>query len=132
MGYLCRISILGYVLKSYPDYQKISLHILSYPIISLHILSYPIISSGANSQMVEAMNLTSTIVHSASCCASELDTVDLRCNYLMGTQVKSPFTRLLAPTSLGNDCTWTVDMGLSTDYDTVATTGENDALTNNN
>ena len=51
MGYLCRISILGYDLKSYPDYQKISLHILSYPIISFHILSYPIISSGANSQM---------------------------------------------------------------------------------
>ena len=51
MESLFRISILGYVLKSYPDYQKISLHILSYPFVSLHILSYPIISSGANSQM---------------------------------------------------------------------------------
>ncbi len=51
MGYLNRISFLGYNLKSYPDYQKISYNILSYPIISFHILSYPKISSGANSQM---------------------------------------------------------------------------------
>ena len=52
MGYLVRISFLGYNLKSYPDYHKISYNILSYPIISYHILSYPKISSGANSQMV--------------------------------------------------------------------------------
>jgi hypothetical protein len=51
MGYPVRISFLGYNLKSYPDYQKISYNILSYPIISYHILSYPKISSGANSQM---------------------------------------------------------------------------------
>ena len=51
MGYLVRISFLGYNLKSYPDYHKISYNILSYPIISCHILSYPKISSGANSQM---------------------------------------------------------------------------------
>ena len=51
MGYLVRISFLGYNLKSYPDYHKISYNILSYPIISFHILSYPKISSGANSQM---------------------------------------------------------------------------------
>ena len=51
MGYLVRISFLGYNLKSYPDYHKISYNILSYPIISYHILSYPKISSGANSQM---------------------------------------------------------------------------------
>ena len=53
MGYLFRISFLGYNLKSYPDYHKISYNILSYPIISFHILSYPKISSGANSQMVD-------------------------------------------------------------------------------
>jgi hypothetical protein len=52
MGYLVRISFLGYNLKSYPDYHKISYNILSYPIISFHILSYPKISSGANSQML--------------------------------------------------------------------------------
>ncbi len=51
MGYLVRISFLGYNIKSYPDYQKISYNILSYPIISFHILSYPKISSGANFQM---------------------------------------------------------------------------------
>ena len=51
MGYLVRISFLGYNLKSYPDYHKISYNILSYPIISYHILSYPKISSRANSQM---------------------------------------------------------------------------------
>ena len=51
MGYLVRISFLGYNLKSYPDYQKISYNILSYPIISFHILKYPKISAGANSQM---------------------------------------------------------------------------------
>ena len=44
MGYLVRISFLGYNLKSYPDYHKISYNILSYPIISFHILSYPFIS----------------------------------------------------------------------------------------
>ncbi len=55
MGYLFRISFLGYVLKSYSDYQKISYYILSYPVISFHILSYPIISSGANSQMLGAL-----------------------------------------------------------------------------
>ena len=42
MGYLFRISFLGYNLKSYPDYQKIS----------YHILKYPKISAGANSQMM--------------------------------------------------------------------------------
>ena len=52
MGYLVRISFLGYNLKSYPDYHKISYNILSYPIISFHILTYPEISLGANSQMV--------------------------------------------------------------------------------
>ncbi len=51
MGYLFRVSFLGYNLKSYPDYQKISYHILSCPIISSHILKYPKISAGANSQM---------------------------------------------------------------------------------
>ena len=54
MGYLVRISFLGYNLKSYPDYHKISYNILSYPIISFHILSYPKISAGANSQMSHA------------------------------------------------------------------------------
>ena len=38
MGYLVRISFLGYNLKSYPDYHKISYNILSYPIISFNIL----------------------------------------------------------------------------------------------
>ena len=52
MGYLFRISFLGYNLKSYPDFQKISYNILSYPIISYHIHKYPKISAGANSQMV--------------------------------------------------------------------------------
>jgi hypothetical protein len=51
MGYLIRISFLGYNLKSYPDYQKISYNILSYPFIPFHIHSYPKISAGANSQM---------------------------------------------------------------------------------
>ena len=81
MGYLVRISFLGYNLKSYPDYHKISYNILSYPIISFHILSYPKISSGANSQMDGSSNefrevgiesrgpLQSTCAHrsSASC-----------------------------------------------------------------
>ena len=60
MGYLVRISFLGYNLKSYPDYHKISYNILSYPIISYHILSYPKISSGANSQMQAVPCSTST------------------------------------------------------------------------
>ncbi len=51
LGYLNWISILGYDFQSYPNYQKISLNILTYPYISYHILSYPKISSGANSQM---------------------------------------------------------------------------------
>jgi len=51
MGYLFRISFLGYNLKSYPDFQKISFNIQSYPIISFHIYIYPKISAGANSQM---------------------------------------------------------------------------------
>ena len=44
---------MGYILKSYSDYLKISYHILTYPIImiSIHILSYPKISAGANFQM---------------------------------------------------------------------------------
>jgi hypothetical protein len=51
LGYLGWISFLGYDLHSYPNSQRISLHILTYPYISLHILSYPKISSGASSQM---------------------------------------------------------------------------------
>ncbi len=51
LGYLNRISFLGYDFQSYPNSQKISLNILTYPYISLYILSYPKISSGANSQM---------------------------------------------------------------------------------
>ena len=51
MGYLFRISFLGYNLKSYPDFQKISYNILSYRDISFHIHKYPKISAGANSQM---------------------------------------------------------------------------------
>ena len=62
MGYLVRISFLGYNLKSYPDYHKISYNILSYPIISFHILSYPKISSGANSQM-EASSAMKVLQH---------------------------------------------------------------------
>jgi hypothetical protein len=42
---------LGYDLHLYPNSQKISNHILTYPYISLHIFAYPKISSGANSQM---------------------------------------------------------------------------------
>ena len=41
MGYHFRISFLGNNLKSYPDHQKISYNILSYPILSFHILRYP-------------------------------------------------------------------------------------------
>ncbi len=54
MGYRAGISFLGYNLKSYPDYHKISYNILSYPIRSFHILKYPKLSAGANSQMVTA------------------------------------------------------------------------------
>ena len=67
MGYLVRISFLGYNLKSYPDYHKISYNILSYPIISFHILSYPKISSGANSQMTAAMCTCKSRHYSAAC-----------------------------------------------------------------
>ncbi len=52
LGYLNWISFLGYDFQLYPNSQKISLNILTYPYISLHILSYPKISSGANSQMI--------------------------------------------------------------------------------
>ncbi len=51
LGYLNWISFLGYDFQSYPNSQKISLNILTYPYISYHILSCPKISSGANSQM---------------------------------------------------------------------------------
>ncbi len=51
LGYLNGISFLGYDFQSYPNSQKISLHILRYPFISYHIPTYPKISSGANSQM---------------------------------------------------------------------------------
>ncbi len=51
LGYLDWISFLGYDFQSYPNSQKISLDILTYPYTSYHILSYPKISSGANSQM---------------------------------------------------------------------------------
>ncbi len=50
LGYLNGISFLGYDFQSYPNSQKISLNILTYPIISYHIPTYPKISSGANSQ----------------------------------------------------------------------------------
>jgi hypothetical protein len=53
LGYLDWTSFLGYDLPSYPHSQKISCHILAYPVISLHILSYPKISSGANSQVCD-------------------------------------------------------------------------------
>ncbi len=51
LGHLDWISFLGYDLHSYPNSQKISCHVLTYPYISLHILAYPKISSWANSQM---------------------------------------------------------------------------------
>ena len=51
LGYLNGISFLGYDFQSYPNSQKISLHILRYPFVSYHIPTYPKISSGANSQM---------------------------------------------------------------------------------
>jgi hypothetical protein len=51
LGYLNGISFMGYDFQSYPNSQKISLNILSYPFISYHIPTYPKISSGANSQM---------------------------------------------------------------------------------
>ena len=51
LGYLNGISFLGYNFQSYPNSQKISLNILTYPYISYHIPTYPKISSGANSQM---------------------------------------------------------------------------------
>jgi hypothetical protein len=51
LGYLNEISFLGYDFQSYPNSQKISLNILTYPYISYHIPKYPKISSGANSQM---------------------------------------------------------------------------------
>jgi len=51
LGYLNGISFLGYDFQSYPNSQKISLNILTYPFISYHIPTYPKISSGANSQM---------------------------------------------------------------------------------
>ena len=55
LGYLNWISFLGYDFQSYPNSQKISLNILTYPIISYHILSYPKISLGANSQVDSAV-----------------------------------------------------------------------------
>ena len=57
LGYLNGISFLGYDFQSYPNSQKISLNILSYPFISYHIPTYPKISSGANSQMPCLWNL---------------------------------------------------------------------------
>jgi hypothetical protein len=51
LGYLNGISFMGYDFQSYPNSQKISLSILTYPNISYHIPTYPKISSGANSQM---------------------------------------------------------------------------------
>ena len=53
LGYLNGISFLGYDFQSYPNSQKISLNILTYPFISYHIPTYPKISSGANSQMIK-------------------------------------------------------------------------------
>ncbi len=44
-------NLLGYDFQSYPNSQKISHHILTYPFISYHIPTYRKISSGANSQM---------------------------------------------------------------------------------
>jgi hypothetical protein len=55
LGYLNGISFLGYDFQSYPNSQKISLHILTYPFISYHIPTYPKISSGANSQMADGV-----------------------------------------------------------------------------
>ncbi len=46
LGYLNGISCLGYDFQSYPNSQKISLNILTYPYISYHIPTYPKISSG--------------------------------------------------------------------------------------
>jgi hypothetical protein len=54
LGYLNGISFLGYDFQSYPNSQKISHHILTYPFISYHIPTYSKISSGANSQMSAA------------------------------------------------------------------------------
>jgi hypothetical protein len=50
MGYLFWDMISNHI-QSYPNSQKISLNILTYPYISYHIPTYPRISSGANSQM---------------------------------------------------------------------------------
>ncbi len=61
LGYLNWISFLGYDFQSYPNSQKISLHILAYPYISYHILSYPKISSGANSQMTSQVQVARTV-----------------------------------------------------------------------
>jgi hypothetical protein len=44
LGYLNGISFLGYDFQSYPNSQKISLHILRYPFVSYHIPTYPKIS----------------------------------------------------------------------------------------
>ncbi len=68
LGYLNWISFLGYDFQSYPNSQKISLSILTYPIISYHILSYPKISWNilrANSQMstdVALLQLSSSVL----------------------------------------------------------------------
>jgi hypothetical protein len=58
LGYLNGISFLGYDFQSYPNSQKISLNILTYPFISYHIPTYPKISSGANSQMKRVRELS--------------------------------------------------------------------------
>ncbi len=50
MGYLFWDMLSNHI-QSYPNSQKISLHILTYPNISYHIPTYPKISLGANSQM---------------------------------------------------------------------------------
>ena len=78
MGYLVRISFLGYNLKSYPDYHKISYNILSYPIISFHILSYPKISSGANSQMASEVMIGDYLRKSLYGVAQHADKVRLQ------------------------------------------------------
>ncbi len=67
LGFLNVICFLGYDFQSYPNSQKTSLNILTYPFISYHIPTYPKISSRANSQMASGEALIETSWHVWRC-----------------------------------------------------------------
>ncbi len=71
LGYLNGISFMGYDFQSYPNSQKVSLNILTYPYISYHIPTYSKISSGTNSQMSiyinSAMSLEGLDAYAINC-----------------------------------------------------------------